>query len=74
MFEDKMITQEELLEMSGVSRSMLYRDIRNGKIRCVKLSNKINRFYKSDAIAYSEEKKKRGRSEEWKKKLYAKQT
>lgn len=73
MVGEKLITQEELLEMANVSRNTLYRDIKSGKIKCVKLSRKANRFYESDAIEYAKEKKNRGRSEKWKKeKFYAK--
>ena len=62
----KLITQEELLEMAGISRALLYRDIQNGKIRCIKLSRNINRFYEEDAKKYAEEKKKRGLGKGWK--------
>ena len=74
LFDEKLISQKEVLEMSGVSRNTLFRDIKNGVIRCVKITGKINRFYESEAIAYAESKKKRGRSEKWKKEKLYKET
>ena len=57
--------------MSGVSRNTLYRDVLSGKIQCIKVNQKVNRFFKDEAIAYAKEKKERGRSEEWKKHMTA---
>ena len=69
LFEE-MVTQKELLEMSGVTRQTLHRDIQTGKITCIKINGKENRFIKEDAIEYAKDKKERGRSEEWKKKSW----
>ena len=64
---EKLVTTKDVLDMSGVSRYTLYRDIMNGKIKCIRLSSRVNRFRLSDAQTYAEQKKNGGRSEKWKK-------
>ena len=72
MIEGKLITSKEVLEMSGVSRQTLARDIKNGKITCIRVSNTCSRFLESEAIEYANEKHKRGRSKLWKEKVWKK--
>lgn len=67
---DKLITTKEVLEMAGVSRQQLTRDVKSGKITCIRVSAICRRFLESEAIEYAKEKKERGRAKEWKEKGY----
>lgn len=52
----ELITIKEVLEMAGVSRNTLYRDMNNGKIKGIKFGKGV-RISKEDAEAYAEEKR-----------------
>ena len=54
--EEKLLTVKEVLEMSGVSRNTLSRDIKSGKIKAVHFGRNV-RFKENDARAYAEDKK-----------------
>ena len=55
--EGKLLTVKEVLELSGVSRNTLSRDIKSGKIATVHFGRNV-RFKEDEAQAYAEEKKK----------------
>lgn len=51
----KLLTIKETLELSGVSRYTLYRDIQSGKIPAIYVGRNV-RIKESDAQAYAKEK------------------
>lgn len=52
---DKLLTIKEVLQISGISRYTLYRDIKSGKIPAIKFGMNV-RIKESDAIAYAKAK------------------
>lgn len=53
--EAKLLTINEVLELSKVSRYTLYRDIKSGKIPAIYIGRNV-RIKESDAIKYAEAK------------------
>lgn len=58
MFEGKLLTIKETLEMAKVSRYTLYKDIKAGKIEALYIGKNV-RIKETDAIAYAEKKGQR---------------
>lgn len=56
MLEGELVTIKDVMEMSGVSRNTLYRDIKSKKIQAIYFG-RIVRFKKEDAEKYAEQKK-----------------
>ena len=56
LLKGELITIKELLEMAGVSRNTLSRDIKSKKIRAIYFGRNV-RFQKEDAEVYAESKK-----------------
>lgn len=56
MFDEKYVTIKELMEMSGVSRRTIWRDIKNNKLNATYFGRNV-RIKEGDATAYAEEKK-----------------
>ena len=67
MFDDELVTIKEVLEMSGVSRYTLYRDIKSKKIYAIYFGRNV-RFKKEDAEKYAESKKDSKWVNKWKEK------
>lgn len=51
----KLLTIKEVLEIAGVSRFTLYKDIKSGKVPAVHFGKNV-RIKESDALAYAEAK------------------
>lgn len=56
MFDSELLTVKEVLEMSGVSRYTLFRDIKSKKIPAVYFGRNV-RIKREDAEEYAEAKK-----------------
>ena len=52
---DKLLTIKEVLEISGVSRYTLYRDLKSGKVQGIYIGRNV-RIKEADAHAYAAEK------------------
>lgn len=55
--ETKMLSIKEVMEIAGVSRYTIYRDIKSGKIPAVHFGVNV-RIKESDALNYAKEKSK----------------
>lgn len=62
--EENMLTVTDVLEISGVSKNTLYRDIKAGRIQTFKF-RKNTRFRESDVLKYAEEKKNSEKVKLW---------
>lgn len=58
--DDRLLTIKEVLEIAGISRYTLYRDIKSGKIPAVYFGVNV-RIKESDAFAYAESKRNSSR-------------
>ena len=57
MLKGNLLTVNEVLKITGISRHTLYRDSRNGKIKPIYLSSRIVRYREEDVKKYADEKK-----------------
>ena len=57
MLKGNLLTVNEVLEITGVSRYTLYRDSRSGKIQPIYFGKNV-RYQEEDVLRYAEEKKK----------------
>jgi predicted site-specific integrase-resolvase len=57
VLKGKLLTVNEVLKITGISRYTLYRDSRNGKIKPIYLSSRIVRYREEDVKKYADEKK-----------------
>lgn len=70
MNNEQFLTTQEVLDLAGVARQTLVRDIKNGVIKCYKIGSRCNRFKKSDVDGYVKLKKESGCVQAWKKKKH----
>ena len=56
MERERLLTIKEVMEMAGISRTTLKRDIDNGKLEAIYINRNV-RFRKADVEEYVEQKK-----------------